>query len=70
MKANSIEILSLIQLNKSVSKQEIAKSISFSASTATLKRLLKSLVEEKWIIEKSGIGLMILKDWIWHLKML
>jgi Fic family protein len=55
MKANSIEILSLIQLNKSVSKQEIAKSISFSASTATLKRLLKSLVEEKWI-EIKGKG--------------
>ena len=49
MKGNSSEILSLIQLKKRLSRQEIAESISFSASPATLKRLLQNLVDESWI---------------------
>ncbi len=55
MKANSSEILSLIQLNQRLSRQEIAESISFSASPATLKRLLQNLVDESWItVEGKG----------------
>jgi len=49
MKASSLEILSLVQLKKRLSRQEIAENISFSASPATLKRLLQNLVDESWI---------------------
>jgi prophage maintenance system killer protein len=55
MKANSSEILSLIQLKKRLSRQEIADSISFLVSPATLKRLLQNLLDEGWItVEGKG----------------
>lgn len=55
MKANSLEILSLIQLRERLSRQEIAESISFLASPATLKRLLQTLQDEGWItVEGKG----------------
>jgi predicted transcriptional regulator len=55
MKANSSEILSLIQLKKRLSRQEIAENISFFASAATLKRLLQTLQDKGWItVEGKG----------------
>lgn len=49
MKETAIEILAIIQDSKKVSRQDIGNKISFTASPATLKRIIQNLLDEGWI---------------------
>ncbi len=50
MKEREVQILSLIQEKRTVSRQEIGEKIGLSTSPATLKRIIQKMAEGGWIL--------------------